>query len=410
MSLPKQAFDIIIVGAGPAGCAAAHQLSGKGFRIALLEKSSFPRDKICGDALSPDVVKQLQILDPLLAEKFQMESSTSACYGLRLFAEGGHFLDLPFPQVSDSAAPCYVMRRMDFDHFLFKAIEAKKDIHIYENAALKALHIDADGVKAETDSLKLEAKVILAADGAQSRVRSLLGMAGIDKKHHCAGLRQYYKGVQGLGPKGQLELHFYPEIAPGYFWIFPLSEDEANVGIGMISEALSAEKIKLRERLEHTLKNHPQLKERFSRAEALEKPQGFGLPLGSLKRSCSGERYLLLGDAAGLIDPLSGEGIGNALRSGRVAAEHLLKAFEVKRWDAQFNQAYDKEIYRRMGDEFKLSVVLRGLIFYFPLYNRFIRWGSSSRFIRNLLSSIIDNRNFQKSLFNPRFYWQLLRK
>lgn len=410
MSLAKEAFDIIIVGAGPAGCAAAHQLSGKGLRIALIEKFSFPRDKICGDALSPDVVKQLQILDPQLAENFKLETRSSPCFGLRLFAEGGHFLDLPFPQVSDSDAPSYVMRRVDFDHFLFKAIKDNKDIHIYENAPLKSLSFEKDGVQAEIANLILEAKVILAADGAQSRVRSQLGLASIDKAHHCAGLRQYYKGIKDLGPKGQLELHFYPEIAPGYFWIFPLSEDEANVGIGMISQALSTEKIKLKERLEHSLKHNPQIKERFVEAEALEKPQGFGLPLGSLKRTCSGDRYLLLGDAAGLIDPLSGEGIGNAIRSGRVAAEHLLKAFAENRWDAAFNKAYDEELYRRMGNEFKVSVVLRRLIFYFPLYNRFIRWGSSSRFIRNLLSSIIDNRNFQKSLFNPRFYWQLLRK
>ncbi len=402
-------YDVLIIGAGPAGCAAAQQLSGKGLKIALVEKYRFPRDKICGDALSPDVVKQLKLLDPQIADQFSQEARRSNCYGLRLFAQKGAAMDLKFPEIAESKAPCFVMRRLDFDHFLFKTVASLDDISIFQEQSIYRIdRVDAIWELHSSDST-FRAKVLLGADGAQSKLRSSLLQAKIDKKHHVAGLRQYFQNVKGMGARGQLELHFYPEIAPGYFWIFPLSEHEANVGIGMISASISKAGVNLKERLAQLIKEHPQLKARFAEAQALEDPRGFGLPLGSLKRPCSGDGFLLLGDAAGLIDPLSGEGIGNAIRSGRVAAEHLQKAFKEQRFDAEFNKAYDREIYRRMWNEFRLSVFLRRIIFYFPLYNRLVRYGGKSRFVRNLLSSIIDNSNFKKSLFSPKFYWQLFR-
>lgn len=405
----KSTYDLIIVGAGPAGCAAAQQLSGSGLKIAILEKYQFPRDKICGDALSPDVVKQLKLLDPQIAKRFQFEKRRSACEGLLLYAKDGKALDLKFPRIEDSVAPSFVMRRMDFDYFLFKSIEEKEDIEIYQNQNIQSIHREANGFRLRSQTQEFTARFLIGADGAQSVVNRSLLNAKMNKAHHVAGLRQYYQGIKGMGTKGQLELHFYPEIAPGYFWIFPLSENEANVGIGMISKDIAQKKVNLKKALAELIAEHPQLKERFSAAEAMENPKGFGLPLGSLKRSCSGDGFLLLGDAAGLIDPLSGEGIGNAIRSGRVAAEHLKKAFALKQFDADFNKAYDREIYRRMWSEFRVSLFLRHIIFFFPLYNRLVRYGSRSRFVRNLLSSIIDNSNFKKSLFSLKFYQQLFR-
>ena len=166
--------------------------------------------------------------------------------------------------------------------------------------------------------------MIIGADGAHSVVAKYLGTTTIERKHHSAGLRVYYENITSFHPDRYIELYFFNEILPGYLWIFPLPDNKANVGIGMLSDTITKKKINLRETLEKLMRTHPALKERFQYARPLETVKGFGLPLGSKQRKISGDRILLAGDAASLIDPFSGEGIGNAIRSGRVAAEHVL--------------------------------------------------------------------------------------
>jgi flavin-dependent dehydrogenase len=107
-------------------------------------------------------------------------------------------------------------------------------------------------------------------------------------------------------------------------------------------------RINLKKILKALIENNPHLSNRFKNAKPLEVAKGYGLPLGSRKRRISGHRYLLLGDAASLIDPFTGEGIGNAIRSGRVAADHIIQAFKVNDFSRSFNTAYDNEIYRKI--------------------------------------------------------------
>ncbi len=160
-----------------------------------------------------------------------------------------------------------------------------------------------------------------------------------------AGVRQYYEGVDNYQTSATIELHFQKELLPGYFWIFLLPNNQWNVGLGIPSDEVSVNKINLKQKLNSILEHHPVIKERFKNAKPLEDVQGFGLPLGSRKVTCSGTRLLLLGDAASLIDPFSGEGIANAIRSGRIAADHLTRVFQEQRFDADFNKSYHKEIY-----------------------------------------------------------------
>ena len=131
-------------------------------------------------------------------------------------------------------------------------------------------------------------------------------------------LRQYFEGVVGLSD--QIELHFIDEVRPGYFWIFPLEGDRANVGIGMDHRDIKARGIDLKEALAAAVASTT-FGARFRDARPLEAPVGWNLPVGSRRRPAHGNGFLLLGDAAGLIDPFTGEGIGNALYSARFAVE-----------------------------------------------------------------------------------------
>lgn len=404
----SKVYYIIIVGAGPAGCSCAYQLSGKGLKIAIIDKDIFPRDKICGDAISPDVVNQFYRMDSELGNNFKQFPVKKASDGIRFFAPNYNFLDISFTKSKHTDSPCYIVKRTAFDNFFFNQICNLPDIDIYLEHKVQKVEVSNESVFLETNKTAIKGKVIIGADGANSIVRKRLINNKIDRNHHSAGLRQYYENVTGFHDKNHIELHFYKDILPGYFWIFPLPNNQANIGIGILSSVVGQRKINLKEKLADIIKNHPNIKHRFKNAKPLESVKGFGLPMGSKKRACSGDRFLLLGDAASLIDPFSGEGIGNAMRSGRIAADHLTKAFELNRFDAKFNLRYDKEIYAKMWNEFRFNYFLRELMKYPRLFNFIINKGNQSKSLQNLLTSILDNRDYKKSLLNPSFYYKLL--
>jgi flavin-dependent dehydrogenase len=205
-----------------------------------------------------------------------------------------------------------------------------------------------------------------------------------------------------------IELHFCQEILPGYLWLFPLPDGKANVGLGMLSQEISRKRINLRETLNHLITHHDHFRERFKNARPLETVKGFGLPLGSRKRKISGERYLLAGDAASLIDPFTGEGIGNALRSGRVAAHHVQKCFASGDFSAAFNKRYDSEIYHRMWGEFRISRGLQRLSHYPWLFNLVVSKANQNPRILEILTEALAQVDKKQSLLHPRFYYRLL--
>jgi menaquinone-9 beta-reductase len=132
--------------------------------------------------------------------------------------------------------------------------------------------------------------------------------------------------------------------------------------------------------------------------------------LGSKLRNISGERFLLTGDAASLIDPFSGEGIGNAIRSGRVAAEHILTCFDQQNFSAEYNLAYDKEIYRRMWKELKVSHSLQKLCRYPWLFNFVVKKGNQSKYLKQFLVEALANVEIKRLLTRPAFYYRMLFK
>jgi len=346
-----KSFDVAIVGAGPAGCSAAISLHGSDMSVALIDKSEFPRDKICGDALSPDVVNQLNMLPLETGSMFDKFEEKIWCKAVRFVSPNFSHADVSLNQRNITG---YVSPRIDFDQFMFSQAIKSESVTPILGSGIKTIQKHSDGLVIElANGESIKADVVLGADGANSAVARILSEDKMDKNHHCAGLRQYYEGVTGFSEDNAVELHFYKDLLPGYFWVFPLPGNRANVGIGMLSSYVSKRKPNLKKKLKDIIENHPNIKDRFKDAKALEEVKGFGLPLGSKKRNLSGERYLLLGDAASLINPLSGEGIANAIRSGRVAADYIKSA--AADYSAKSMKAYDREIYRRMWGELRLN-------------------------------------------------------
>jgi len=403
-------FDVIIVGAGPAGSACAIELAKSGLHIALLDKATFPRDKTCGDALSVDVINQLRKLSDTLTEQFDTLENKIPSYGVKIFSPDHNHIDIPF--IYKNVKSCgYISPRIHFDNLLFQHAKQYSNITIYENCVVTNVTISNNEAVLQTSQGIFSAKMIVGADGAHSVISKSLGDIKVEKEHYSAGLRVYYENVSGFHNEGYIELHFFKDILPGYLWIFPLAGNKANVGIGMLSSEVSKKKINLKEILQNLLKTHSHLKERFKDAKPLETIKGYGLPLGSKKRDLSGERFLFAGDAAALIDPFSGEGIANAIRSGRVAGEHIINCFENNNFSGTFNKAYDREIYRRMWKEFKISRTLQQLVRYPVLFNFVIKKAGQSKYLQNFLIEALANvEKKKKILFKPAFYFRMFFK
>ncbi|MFT7588414.1 MAG: geranylgeranyl reductase family protein [Limisphaerales bacterium] len=405
--------DILIAGAGPGGCTTAIQLAKSGRTCIIIDKATFPRDKICGDALSGKVVDTLRKIDPEMVERLSLDPANLGCWGVDFVAPSGQHLEVPFKldylaRSKTESAPGFISRRMDFDHYMLKEALAYPQIDYREKTSLNEIRRIPGGFEIETNNGKLRARIIIGAEGAHSVVAKKLAGMTMDPAHHCAAVRAYYTGVEGLHEHHFIELHYLKDVIPGYFWIFPLAEGRANVGLGLRTDIISKKKINLKKLMEDVIANHPIISPRFKAAKPEGKIQGFGLPLGSKRRTMSGDGYMLIGDAASLIDPFTGEGIGNAMISGRLAALQAIEALKAKDLSAAKLRPYDDAVWRQLGDELMLSRKLQQLASYPRLFNFVVKKANGNPALRETISCMFEDMDMREKLRKPSFYFRVL--
>lgn len=408
-------FDVIIIGAGPAGSTAAWHLSGKGLNVAVLDKQKFPRDKICGDALSGNTAFELKKLEELGLDLsfFEENEKVFPVKGLTFFSPKGHKLDLVLPDGKNEpqkrcSASGYVSKRIDFDDFLLSPLRQSENITIIENCEVKHIDFQKGKVDVICKDKIFSTNLVVGADGANSILAKKLWRKNIDRKHYSAGIRQYFKNVHFEGNGKLIELHFLSETLPGYFWIFPLPDNQANVGIGILSSVIEKKPIRLKELFREIMDHHPSISPRFENAEALESPKGFGLPLGSRRSPLCGDRFLLVGDAASLIDPFTGEGIGYAMTSGRLAADYILSNWGHNEFVD--NKKFDKLVWSKIGSEMHAAHRIQKLLRFPWLFDWVVQRANGNQEVLEILTQMVWNPVERKKLSNPFFYLGLLGK
>ncbi|MBL0281573.1 MAG: NAD(P)/FAD-dependent oxidoreductase [Bacteroidetes bacterium] len=408
--------DVLILGAGPGGAATALFLAKENIPCIVVDKAVFPRDKICGDALSGKVVEILNRYDRSFVEKLSLDPIQLNCWGVTFVAPNLEELSIPFrnkPKKTDEKreiAPGFITKRYDFDHFMVKEVKKHAGVNLMEGVEIDQFVKTPEGFTCSDKSGNyiIHAKLVIDGSGAHSQFAKKIGKLEVEKEHHCAGLRVYYKGVTGIKEGNYIELHFLKDFLPGYFWIFPLADGQCNVGVGMRSDYVGKKRINLKTELNNIIQKYPQLSERFKNAEPVDDIRGYGLPLGSKKRAISGDNYMLIGDAASLIDPFTGEGIGNAILSGYTAAQQAKEAIESKNFSGTALKKFDEAIYRRLGDELSLSYRMQKLVKYPWLFNFVVRKANRNKVLRETIMVMFEDIDIRDRLRKPSFYFKLL--
>lgn len=401
--------DACIVGAGPGGVATALRLSYLGIPSVLIDRAAFPRDKVCGDAISGKVTTLLNRLDPAILQRFNARPIQSDVWGIKFVAPNEKSLAIPFSPnyVRDAkSAPGYVSRREDFDHFLIEEARRRDNIRLLLETDIQRFERSSRGwlVSSPDGAVQVDTRMLIVANGAHSSFSRKIAGLEKDPRHHAAAVRAYFSNVGRLDRDNFIELHFIRQITPGYFWIFPLPNGMANVGLGMRSDILNRRKLNLRQVFFNLIEQQPGLRERFRDAELQGEVKGYGLPLGSRPRPISGSHYMLVGDAAHLVDPLTGEGIGNAFYSGFIAAEQLQQCLAVNDFSASFLKAYDQRVSRVLGSEMRLSYRLQKMLMYPVLVNALASLIGSNRKVLEVLSGMYNDFALREQLARP-FFW-----
>ena len=308
--------ETAIVGAGPAGASAAHRLAARGHDVLLIDKATFPRDKFCGDGLTTLCLRQLEEMGFSAADV----PSFKQIHGAVIQAPSGAIHKVPLP--SGPGMYAAVARRSELDHALVKhAISAGAQPMFGEK--ITAISPAQDVVHLTTESgTAIEAGQVIAADGMWSPTRKLLGQQIEKYRGEWHAFRQYFENV---GPRAGRELWiwFEPDLLPGYLWSFPLAGGRANVGFGILrGSGISTQEMKT---LWPELLQRPHVREVLGHGATPEGPhRAWPIPARIDEASLIGPRTLFVGDAAMACDTLTGEGIGQALLTGRQAASSIL--------------------------------------------------------------------------------------
>ncbi len=351
MSTPTRT-DVLVVGAGPAGSAAAAWASRAGLDVVLADAAVFPRDKTCGDGLTPRAIGELQRLG---LEDWLRAHTVSQ--GLRAHGFGQTLL-LPWPGGTLPSWGSAVARTELDDHLRTTAIKAGA---VAIDGA-RAVDVRRDGervaavvFRSGSETFEIECQRLVVADGVRSPLGKVLGRVWHRDTVYAVAGRSYITSEMSDDPwiSSHLELRGEDdEILSGYGWIFPLGNGEVNIGVGSLATSKRPAEVAIKPLMQHYADER---REDFQLSGELRAPTSALLPMGGAVSNVAGPNWALIGDAAACVNPLNGEGIDYGLESGRLLAEVLAEGHDLERmWPALLSDEY--------GESFSIARRLAGLV------------------------------------------------
>ncbi|MDO5746231.1 MAG: geranylgeranyl reductase family protein [Actinomycetaceae bacterium] len=328
--------QVAIVGAGPGGSAAAYHLAQAGVDVILLEKSQFPRDKVCGDGLTPHAVREILAMGirPHEEEGWQFNK------GLTVIG-GGHTLHLPWPEQESFPGYGMARARTSLDERLAKrAVEAGACLYenstvvgpITENNKIVGVQVSQRGAdRKKLPPVGIRARYVIDAGGVSARLATSMGIKKLENRPIAVAARAYFRSPRADEQWMESHLELWDgkpnesNLLPGYGWMFPLGNGLVNVGLGSVSSDAKATKIAYRKVFQQWVSNLP--KEWGFVEENMEGPlRSAALPMAFNRKPHYRNNLVLVGDSAGMVSPFNGEGIAPAMTSARIAAQCIVQA------------------------------------------------------------------------------------
>jgi menaquinone-9 beta-reductase len=330
--LATGAADVIVVGAGPAGSATAYYLAAAGLDVLVLEKSRFPREKVCGDGLTPRAVKALTAMGVPIGERDGWLRNK----GLRIIGGGGR-IELDWPELSSYPGFGLVRNRRDFDEMLARHAQ-QAGARLAEGCNVTGPLLDdrtgrVIGVTAQQTEngqkreRNVRGRVVVAADGNSSRLSVALGLRKRDDRPLGVAVRSYYTSPRHADDylEAWLDLWDGQKLLPGYGWIFGMGDGTSNVGLGLLNTSEGFGNIDYRALLRRWLAGMPP-EWGLTEEHRTQPVRGAALPMGFNRTPHYSGGLLLVGDSGGMVNPFNGEGIGYALEAGEIAARTIVQA------------------------------------------------------------------------------------
>jgi geranylgeranyl reductase family protein len=384
--------DVLVVGGGPAGASTAYWLAEAGHDVVVVERKTFPRDKTCGDGLTPRAVKQLA--DMGLEEAIARDHHRFD--GLRAVAHG-ITLELQWPDHPVYPSHGYVVRRRDLDQLVAEHA-VKSGATLWQGAEAVAPVVDRGFVggaqikRKETCRVEeVRARYVVVADGSNSRFGRALGTTRDRAYPQGMAIRTYYESPMHADPwiESCLDLRDRDgNSLPGYGWVFPVGDGTINVGMGLLStfrDWKSVNTSKLMDEWAATAPEYWGITPETRRGE----PTGGRLPMGASIGPRVGPTWLAVGDAAGSVNPFNGEGIDYAYETGRLAADVLDEALTTGSGLAL--QRYDTTLTAEFGLYFKVARLFAQIIGRPALMRELTRVGMRSRSLMEWVLRIMAN-------------------
>lgn len=340
--------DVIVVGAGPGGASAAYFLARKGRHVLLLDKQSFPRDKSCGDGVTRAGARLLSEMG--LLNRFETAQTVR---GARVYLRGKGSRDFVYPQGLGEPDHGLVVPRLTLDDVLCKqAVRAGAEL--WEKCTATRLLWDGDAVRG-VEVMRagrrepVVAPVVVAADGAASRLARQAGLVSTPPGEMGFAIRGYYDGLRDLGELLEIYMPLVDPDAhvllPSYGWVFPTGPDSANIGVGLFQRVAG---VNVRDLMTQFLSFLQESDARFQTLRSQGDWRGAPLRFDFKPERCTRPGLALVGDAAGMISPFTGEGISYALESGKLAAQVIDKALEASPGMVHRPSAVDLSAYSQL--------------------------------------------------------------
>ncbi len=355
----KEYYDIIIIGAGPAGCTCALSLVNSGLKVLLIDKATFPRDKVCGDAIPGNALKTLKKVLPKAEQILNNYSLKQNINTSTLISAKGKKISITWIGNAINST------RKSWDNFLFNQVLLNKQIIVKQGCTIKTVTKIIDGfVAVDSNENTLTTKLLINAEGALGNIARQVNNNNIDYKNNAVAVRQYYKNLQA--PHNDNLFVLIKDYPQSYFWIFPLTNNLFNVGFGIVKNKKVNQQIDVKKVFQKIIETHFYLAPIFKNKIVLDDVAGFKLPLYQQSQNISDENYMLCGDVAQLIDPLQGHGIDKAMESGRLAGLHAELCFKQNNFTKIFMQQYNAQVYNSIGKELHRNKRIANLIMHKP--------------------------------------------